>query len=207
AIENAIAQTVLACTEMSKTRTGVLIVFEREINLDEMARTGTIVDAQVSSELLKNIFFVKAAMHDGAVIIRDMRIYAASCVLPSTASDMDFGSMGTRHRAAVGVTEVSDALVIVVSEQTGIVSVAQDGKLLRGVDRKTLTDILMTYLAGSRYLRVKRLEERAEQIKSATAATSATTATEPKPTDASAQEPDSTPEGERAGKKEEDAER
>ncbi len=82
AIENAIAQTVLACTEMSKTRTGVLIVFEREINLDEMARTGTIVDAQVSSELLKNIFFVKAAMHDGAVIIRDGRILAGGCMLP-----------------------------------------------------------------------------------------------------------------------------
>ena len=79
AIENAIAQTMLACTEMSKTRTGVLIVFEREINLDEMARTGTIVDAQVSSELLKNIFFVKAAMHDGAVIIRDGRILAGGC--------------------------------------------------------------------------------------------------------------------------------
>lgn len=155
------AETVDAVCRMSNSCTGALIVFEGLTKLGNYTESGKPVDARVTSHLLQNIFYDKAPLHDGAVIIRDMRIYAASCVLPSTASDMDFGSMGTRHRAAVGVTEVSDALVIVVSEQTGIVSVAQSGKLLRGVDRKTLTDILMTYLAGSRYLRTKRAEKKA----------------------------------------------
>ena len=160
------------------------------------------MDARVTSHLLQNIFYDKAPLHDGAVIIRDMRIYAASCVLPSTASDMDFGSMGTRHRAAVGVSEVSDALVVVVSEQTGIVSVAQDGKLLRGVDRKTLTDILMTYLAGNRYLRTKRLEERAEQHRlEHEAARAKAESRKPEHADAAVQEPDSAAEN---GKKTEE---
>lgn len=191
------SETVDAVCRMSNSCTGALIVFEGLTKLGNYTESGKLVDARVTSSLLQNIFYDKAPLHDGAVIIRDMRIYAASCVLPSTASDMDFGSMGTRHRAAVGVTEVSDALVVVVSEQTGIVSVAQDGKLLRGVDRKTLTDILMTYLAGRRYLRVKRLEERAEQIRSANFAVVQ------KPVDASAQEPDSVPEGDGERKKEE----
>lgn len=157
------AETVDAVCRMSNTCTGALIVFEGLTKLGNYTESGKLVDARVTSHLLQNLFYDKAPLHDGAVIIRDMRIYAASCVLPSTASDMDFGNMGTRHRAAVGVSEVSDALVIVVSEQTGIVSVAQDGKLLRGVDRKTLTDILMTYLAGNRYLRTKRQAARAEE--------------------------------------------
>ena len=142
AIENAIAQTVLACTEMSKTRTGVLIVFEREINLDEMARTGTIVDAQVSSELLKNIFFVKAAMHDGAVIIRGDKVYAAGCVLPLTDNKNLNKSLGTRHRAGIGITENSDALTLIVSEETGIISIAQEGKITRFLDKKSVEKIL-----------------------------------------------------------------
>lgn len=157
------AETVDAVCRMSNTCTGALIVFEGLTKLGNYTESGKLVDARVTSHLLQNLFYDKAPLHDGAVIIRDMRIYAASCVLPSTASDMDFGNMGTRHRAAVGVSEVSDALVIVVSEQTGIVSVAQDGKLLRGVDRKTLTDILMTYLAGNRYLRTKRQAAKAEE--------------------------------------------
>lgn len=190
------AETVDAVCRMSNTCTGALIVFEGLTKLGNYTESGKIVDARVTSHLLQNIFYDKAPLHDGAVVIRDMRIYAASCVLPSTASDMDFGSMGTRHRAAVGVTEVSDALVIVVSEQTGIVSVAQDGKLLRGVDRKTLTDILMTYLAGNRYLRTKRLEEkaearRAEAERAAAAAKAAVAAKIEKSADAAVQEPDS----------------
>ena len=124
AIENAIAQTVLACTEMSKTRTGVLIVFEREINLDEMARTGTIVDAQVSSELLKNIFFVKAAMHDGAVIIRDGRILAGGCMLPLSKNVNLSRDLGMRHRAGIDMSENSDAVVVIVSEETGTICVS-----------------------------------------------------------------------------------
>jgi hypothetical protein len=114
--------------------------------------------------MLRNIFYDKAPLHDGALIIRDLRIHAASCVLPSAKGKLDFSSVGTRHRAAVGLTEVSDALVVVISEETGIVSVAQDGKLLRDVDSKTLYDILMTYIAGNTYLRFKRSNLRSDYL-------------------------------------------
>lgn len=158
-------ETVDAVFRMSKSRTGALIVFEGLTKLGDFISTGKPVDARVSSHLLQNIFFVNAPLHDGAVIIRDMRVHAASCVLPATTSKSEtFEGMGTRHRAAVGVTEVSDALVVVVSEQTGIVSVAQNGKLLRGVDERTLTDILMTYIAGNAYLRNKRANMRQEYL-------------------------------------------
>ena len=141
---------------MSEKRTGALIVMEGLTKLGDYIQTGKIVDARITSHLLQNIFYDKAPLHDGALLIRNMRIWAASCVLPSSSGELDFGSMGTRHRAAVGVTEVSDALVIIVSEETGVVSLAQDGKLLRNVDRETLYDVLMTYLAGRLYLRTKR---------------------------------------------------
>ena len=101
AIENAISQTVLACAEMSKSRTGVLIVFEREIKLDDMIRSGTVVDAQMSSELLKNIFFVKAAMHDGAVIVRNGRLLAGGCMLPLSHNVNLSRDLGMRHRAGI----------------------------------------------------------------------------------------------------------
>ena len=166
-------ETVDAVFRMSDSCTGALIVFEGLTRLGDSLESGKIVDARVTSHLLQNIFYDKAPLHDGAVIIRNMRIWGASCVLPSTKSRMDFGNMGTRHRAAVGISEVSDALVVVVSEQTGIVSVAQDGKLLRGVDRETLRDILMTYLAGSLYLRTKRQEARAAEAASVLAGKSA----------------------------------
>ena len=157
-------ETAKAVSEMAKSRTGALIVFEGLTKLGEYIDTGRPVDARVTANLLKTIFYNGTPLHDGALIIRNMRIFAASCVLPSTKSRMDFGSMGTRHRAAVGLTEVSDALVVVVSEQTGIVSVAQDGKLLRDVDEKTLYDILMTYIAGNAYLRIKRANMRKEYL-------------------------------------------
>lgn len=145
-----------AVFEMSEKRVGALIVMEGLTKLGDYIQTGKIVDARVTSHLLQNIFFDKAPLHDGALLIRNMRIWAASCVLPSSSGELDFGTMGTRHRAAVGVTEVSDALVIIVSEETGIVSLAQDGKLLRNVDSETLYDVLMTYFAGRLYLRTKR---------------------------------------------------
>ena len=164
-LANSVAdETVDAVSHMAESYTGALIVFEGLTKLGDHISSGRIVDARVTSRLLQSIFYDGTPLHDGALIIRDMRIWAASCVLPSTKSKMDFGTMGTRHRAAVGVTEVSDALVIVVSEQTGIVSVAQDGKLLRGVDSKTLRDILMTYIAGNAYLRIKRSNMRKEYL-------------------------------------------
>ena len=146
AIENAIAQTVLACTEMSKTRTGVLIVFEREMALDDIARTGTIVDARVSSELLKNIFFVKAAMHDGAVIMRDGRLLAGGCMLPLSKNVNLSRDLGMRHRAGIGMSENSDAVVVIVSEETGTISVAIGGLLKRHLMPETLEKLLMNEL-------------------------------------------------------------
>lgn len=158
-------ETIDAVFTMSDKRVGALIVFEGLTKLGDYTQDATILDAAVSSKLLRNLFFDKSPLHDGAVIIRDMRIYAASCVLPSSRGKDTFGTIGTRHRAAVGVTEVSDALVVVVSEQTGIVSVAQNGKLLRELDENTLRDILMTYIAGNAYLRHKRANMREEYLK------------------------------------------
>ena len=145
-LEAAIDQTVTACSEMSQSKTGVLIVFEREINLDEMARTGTIVDAQVSSELLKNIFFVKAPMHDGAVIIRRGRILGAGCMLPLSKNVNLSRDLGMRHRAGIGMSENSDAVVVIVSEETGTISVAIGGLLKRHLMPETLEKLLINEL-------------------------------------------------------------
>jgi len=145
-IENTISQTVLACTEMSKTRTGVLMVFERGMRLDHIARTGTIVDAQVSSELLKNIFFVKAAMHDGAVIVRDGRLLAGGCMLPLSKNNNLSRDLGMRHRAGIGMSENSDAVVVIVSEETGAISVAIGGLLKRHLMPETLEKLLRNEL-------------------------------------------------------------
>ena len=133
-LEAAIDQTVTACSEMSQSKTGVLIVFERDIHLDDMVRSGTTLDAAVSSELLKNIFFVKAPMHDGAVIIRRGRILGAGCMLPLSKNVNLSRDLGMRHRAGIGMSENSDAVVVIVSEETGKISVAIGGKLLRNVD-------------------------------------------------------------------------
>ena len=146
AIENAISQTVLACTEMSQSRTGVLIVFERNISLDHIARTGTLVDAQVSNELLKNIFFVKAAMHDGAVIMRDGRLLAGGCMLPLSRNNNLSRDLGMRHRAGIGMSENSDAVVVIVSEETGSISVAIGGLLNRQLMPETLEKLLLNEL-------------------------------------------------------------
>ncbi len=145
-IETAIAQTVDACKEMSASRTGVLIVFERNLKLDDIARTGTIVDAQVSGQLLKNIFFVKAALHDGAVIIRDGRLLSAGCILPLSHNNNISSDLGTRHRAGLGMSENSDAVVVIVSEETGAISVAIRGMLKRHLTAQTLEKLLTNEL-------------------------------------------------------------
>ena len=128
-MEQAIGQTVLACTEMSQSRTGALIVFEREILLDDMVRSGTVLDAAVSAELLKNIFFVKAPMHDGAVIVRHGRVLGAGCMLPLSGNVNLSRDLGMRHRAGIGMSEHSDAVVVIVSEETGSISAAVGGML------------------------------------------------------------------------------
>lgn len=138
----AISQLVETCTYMSKTKTGALIVIERETKLGEIMKTGTIIDADITSELLKNIFFNKAPLHDGAVIVRNNRIAAAGCFLPLSSNKNLSNELGTRHRAGVGISEASDALVLIVSEETGSVSIASGGLLKRHLSASTLTTIL-----------------------------------------------------------------
>ena len=146
AVEQAIDQTVLACTEMSQSRTGALIVFERENLLDDMVRSGTVLDAAVSSELLKNIFFVKAPMHDGAVIVRNGRVLGAGCMLPLSKNVNLSRELGMRHRAGIGMSENADAVVVIVSEETGSISVAIGGMLKRHLKPETLANILRNEL-------------------------------------------------------------
>ncbi len=145
-MERTIAETVSACGDMSKSRTGALIVFERELNLDEQARSGTRLDAEVSSELLKNIFFVKAPMHDGAAIVRNGRLLAAGCMLPLSRNVNLSRDLGMRHRAGIGMSENSDAVVVLVSEETGSISVAVGGMLKRHLMTETLTQVLRNEL-------------------------------------------------------------
>lgn len=145
-LEKTIDQTVLACAEMSQSRTGVLIVFEREMLLDDLVRSGTVLDAAVSNELLKNIFFVKAPMHDGAVIVRNGRVLGAGCMLPLSKNVNLSRDLGMRHRAGIGMSENSDAVVVIVSEETGSISVAIGGMLKRHLKPETLENILRNEL-------------------------------------------------------------
>ncbi len=140
--EAVITQTVLACADMSRSRTGALIVFERDNQLGEPISTGTVLDAEVTAELLKNIFFVKAPLHDGAVIVKDGRIAAAGCMLPMSSNNNLSKELGMRHRAGIGMSEQSDAVVVIVSEETGAVSVAIDGMLKRHLSPETVEAIL-----------------------------------------------------------------
>ncbi len=123
---------VRACMDMSLTKTGALIVIQQKVVLTHIAETGVAVDAIISTPLLKNIFFKNSPLHDGAVIIRDGRIEAAKCVLPSTQSEVPV-SFGMRHRAALGVSEATDAVVVVVSEETGGISIAYNGTIRTGI--------------------------------------------------------------------------
>lgn len=138
-----INQIVKALETFSRDRVGALIVFEREISLNDIVETGTVVDAELSDQLLGNIFYEGAPLHDGAVVIRDGRICAAACVLPLTKSKTISKELGTRHRAGIGITEHSDALVLIVSEETGIISMAEDGHLSRFLDLKTVEKTLL----------------------------------------------------------------
>ena len=149
-IEQAISQTVSACGDMSKSRTGALIVFERHNQLDEMLRSGTKLDAEVSSELLKNIFFVKAPMHDGAVIVREGRVLGAGCMLPLSRNVNLSRDLGMRHRAGIGMSENSDAVVVIVSEETGSISAAVGGMLKRHLAPETLERLLRNELLNDK---------------------------------------------------------
>ena len=134
--------------ELSREYTGALIVIERNTPLGDIIKTGTVVNADICVSMLKNIFFNKAPLHDGAVIIRNNRIYAAGCFLPMSTNDDIIKDLGTRHRSAIGMSENSDAVVVVVSEETGTISVALNGELRRNYDYNTLKYELTTLLGG-----------------------------------------------------------
>lgn len=141
-----IEQTVRACEVMSNERVGALIVFARNNRLEEYFKTGTMIDGQVSEQLIRNVFFPKAALHDGAMIVRDGRVAAAGCVLPLSDSNRISADLGTRHRAAVGLSEVTDAVIVIVSEETGAISVAVSGMLKRHLASQTLERLLRNEL-------------------------------------------------------------
>lgn len=147
-IQTAIAQTVLACSDMSASKTGALLIFERNVKLGAIMNTGTIINADVTAELIKNLFFNKAPLHDGAVIIRGGRVAAAGCVLPLTQSQNLSKDLGMRHRAGIGLSEQSDAVVIIVSEETGAISVAIDGMLKRHLTAQMLDRLLHSELVS-----------------------------------------------------------
>ncbi len=140
--EYAIREIVRAVLNLSNTRTGALIVIERETKLGDVIGTGTLIDAEVSSALLENLFVPKTPLHDGAVIIRGDRIHTAGCFLPLTSNENLSRELGTRHRAALGISEASDALVIIVSEETGKISIAINGTLTRNLNKNSLTAAL-----------------------------------------------------------------
>ncbi len=143
-----VLQCVRACEVMSREKVGALMVFARKDRLDEYFKTGTVIDGQVSDQLIRNIFFPKASLHDGGMIIRDGRIMAAGCVLPLSESDRISADLGTRHRAGVGTSEVSDAVVVIVSEETGAISVAVGGMLKRHLAPQTLEKVLRSELCN-----------------------------------------------------------
>lgn len=142
-LEKVITEIANAADSLSKSRTGALIIIEQQTGLQDIINTGIRLDAEVSAALLENIFVENTPLHDGAVIIRNDRIMSAGCILPLTDSRDINKKLGTRHRAAIGMSESSDAIVIIVSEETGIISLAVNGKLTRNYDCEMLKNILM----------------------------------------------------------------
>ena len=163
ALDPVISQTVMACEILSRERVGALIVFARSARLEEQMRTGTRIDGVVSEQLIRNIFFTNAALHDGAMIIRDGRIAAAGCVLPLSDSHRLSADLGTRHRAGVGMSEASDAVVVIVSEETGTISVALGGMLKRHLAPQTLERLLHNELNPQDPSREENLTVRLKQ--------------------------------------------
>ena len=140
---NRIIDEIIHClTNLSRRRVGALIVFEQKTGLKDVIETGTTIDAAISAPLLENIFEPNTPLHDGAVVMRDKRVVAGACILPLTEGRGISRELGTRHRAAIGVSETTDAIVLIVSEETGIISMARGGKLTRHLDAKSLREIL-----------------------------------------------------------------
>lgn len=166
-VEKTKSEIIQACMEMSKVRTGALIVIEQDVQLSEYERTGIFLDSLVSSQLLINIFEHNTPLHDGAVFIRNNRIVAATCYLPLSDNMLLSKELGTRHRAGVGISEVSDSITLIVSEETGMISVAHDGMLFRGLSQEELREQLSTLMKNqdapkrSRWRRIIKNEKKA----------------------------------------------
>ena len=148
--EHHVSEIVRALNNMSRKKIGALIVFERSTGLGDVIESGTVVDAEISDPLIENIFEPNTPLHDGAMIIRDERIEAAACILQLSDDYTISRELGTRHRAAIGITESTDAVSLIVSEETGIISMARDGKLTRYLDSKSLTILLTEIFAPER---------------------------------------------------------
>ncbi|WP_040213020.1 diadenylate cyclase CdaA [Clostridium polynesiense] len=159
-MEKVVTEIVNAVENLSLSKTGALIAIEQSTGLGEVIMNGIQIDAVVSSALIENIFVVNTPLHDGATIIRNSRIIASGCVLPLTSSTDINKKLGTRHRAAIGLSETSDALVVIVSEETGTISLAVNGRLSRNYDRDRLKDVLLKIMKNRRNKRVKTLGER-----------------------------------------------
>lgn len=144
-LERPVQEIVKAMNDMSRKRIGALIVIERVTGLEDVIETGTRVDAEISAALIENIFEPNTPLHDGAMIIRNRRINAAACILPLSEDPNISRDLGTRHRAGIGITETTDAVTLIVSEETGIISMAREGRLTRHLDARSLT-ILLTEL-------------------------------------------------------------
>ena len=149
-----------ACQDMSDSRTGSLIVFEKDTLLGDVIKTGTQLDAVVSRELIGNIFFPNSPLHDGAAIIREGRVVSAGCVLPLTQNENLDSQLGTRHRAAIGISEQSDAMIVVTSEETGVISIACKGELIRDISDSDMRERLVRYLCTERAAVVKGAQTR-----------------------------------------------
>ncbi len=168
-IEKTKSEIIKACVEMSKVRTGALIVIEQDVQLSEYERTGIFLDSLVSSQLLINIFEHNTPLHDGAVFVRNNRIVAATCYLPLSDNMLLSKELGTRHRAGVGISEVSDSITLIVSEETGMISIAHDGMLFRGLSQEELREQLSTLMKNqdapkrSRWRRIIKNEKKANE--------------------------------------------
>ena len=166
-----IYKVVIAATELAKKKTGALIVIERDIKLQDIADTGILINGEISPQLLVNIFVPKTPLHDGAVIISENKIKAAACMLPLSDDKSISKGLGTRHRSAAGMSQESDAIVVVVSEETGKISVAKDGTLIVDVKEDALRQILIKNIVTKKFgeeVPKKKLKEKIEEIKEKT---------------------------------------
>ena len=167
-IERSVAEIVTALTNMSRKRIGALIVFERNTGLGDVVESGAMVNADISDPLIENIFEPNTPLHDGAMVIRNGRIVAAACILQLSDDYSISRELGTRHRAALGITEATDAVSLIVSEETGIISMARDGKLTRYMDGKSLT-ILLTEIMSPQRERSALMSTVSEQLEAVSA--------------------------------------